>query len=31
LPDWDEPEDRLKGAARILRALVAITERAKAA
>jgi transcription-repair coupling factor (superfamily II helicase) len=29
--DWDEPEDRLKGAARILRALVAIAERAKAA
>ncbi len=29
--DWDEPEDRLKGAARILRSLVAIAERAKAA
>ncbi len=29
--DWEEPEDRLKGAARILRALVAIAERAKAA
>jgi transcription-repair coupling factor (superfamily II helicase) len=29
--DWDEPEDRLKGAARILRALVGIAERAKAA
>jgi transcription-repair coupling factor (superfamily II helicase) len=29
--DWEEPEDRLKGAARILRALVGIAERAKAA
>jgi transcription-repair coupling factor (superfamily II helicase) len=29
--DWDEPEDRLKGSAQILRALVAIAERAKAA
>src|SRR5262244_1134463 len=26
--DWEEPEDRLKGAARILRALVGIAERA---
>jgi transcription-repair coupling factor (superfamily II helicase) len=29
--DWERPEDRLKGAARILRALVGIAERAKAA
>ena len=29
--DWEQPEDRLKGAARILRALVGIAERAKAA
>jgi transcription-repair coupling factor (superfamily II helicase) len=29
--EWEAPEDRLKGAARILRALVAIAERAKAA
>jgi hypothetical protein len=29
--DWEEPEDRLKGATRILRRLVAIAERAKAA
>jgi transcription-repair coupling factor (superfamily II helicase) len=29
--DWEDPEDRLKGAARILRALVGIAERAKAA
>ncbi len=31
LADWEQPEDRLKGAARILRALVGIAERAKAA
>jgi hypothetical protein len=29
--DWERPEDRRKGAARILRALVGIAERAKAA
>src|SRR5262249_13523150 len=29
--DWEQPEQRLKGAAAILRALVAIAERAKAA
>jgi transcription-repair coupling factor (superfamily II helicase) len=29
--DWEQPEDRLKGAARILRALVGIAERVKAA
>ncbi len=29
--DWEKPEDRLKGATRILRALVGIAERAKAA
>jgi transcription-repair coupling factor (superfamily II helicase) len=29
--EWEAPEDRLKGAARILRALVGIAERAKAA
>ena len=29
--DWEQPEDRLKGATRILRALVGIAERAKAA
>jgi hypothetical protein len=28
---WDEPEDRLKGVTAILRRLVAIAERAKAA
>jgi transcription-repair coupling factor (superfamily II helicase) len=31
LADWEQPEDRLKGAARILRALVGIAELAKAA
>jgi transcription-repair coupling factor (superfamily II helicase) len=31
LADWEEPEDRLKGVTRILRRLVAIAERAKAA
>jgi transcription-repair coupling factor (superfamily II helicase) len=31
LADWEQPEDRLKGAARILRALVGIADRAKAA
>jgi transcription-repair coupling factor (superfamily II helicase) len=29
--DWEQPEQRLKGATRILRALVGIAERAKAA
>jgi transcription-repair coupling factor (superfamily II helicase) len=29
--DWERPEDRLKGAGQILRRLVAIAERAKAA
>jgi hypothetical protein len=29
--DWDEPEARLKGTAAILRKLVGIAERAKAA
>jgi transcription-repair coupling factor (superfamily II helicase) len=29
--DWEQPEDRLKGATRILRALVGIAERSKAA
>jgi transcription-repair coupling factor (superfamily II helicase) len=29
--DWEQPEDRLKGATRILRAVVGIAERAKAA
>jgi transcription-repair coupling factor (superfamily II helicase) len=31
LADWDEPEDRLKGVTAILRRLVGIAERAKAA
>ena len=29
--DWERPEDRLKGATQILRRLVSIAERAKAA
>ena len=29
--DWEEPQDRLKGATAILRRLVTIAERAKAA